>query len=514
MKRLRIVSGSRYTSQSPRAATRGLYRRSGAIWIVVFCAAVAVKAGWLPAAAAQDDPFPPVKVVLHPAAEPRPAMKYRLFPDVLDRIPGNAAVIYGKVKAEQTPFFSDKDLWDKILKQLEAPLAELRKDKGRGDPFTWGTISDRLDRAARCQYCDWQLPIGEPSQDFWTILLPEVQEMRSFARLLVVQVRHQIAQGRYDAAIKTFQTGYALSKHVGEGPTIVNGLVGVACSGIMSQQVQEFIQQPDAPNLYWALTNMPRPLIDTRPGFDVEMAAIYFSWPELRDLEHKDYPPQYWQQLMDKVTDGLYRFYEMEGSDKPTPPEVYRMATLAMIMRNYPEAKRYLIARGCSSAEVEAMPVPKAVLLYSTALFEEIRDETFKWYGVPFPESRSGSGRADQRLKECSLARREIIPLAGILLPALNAANTARARNERTFAVLRIFEALRIHGAGHNALPDKLGDVTEVPIPLDPVSGGPFVYQRSGNTARLEGPTPPGINPATLMPRRWDITFIPKGKQP
>jgi len=492
---------------APRAATRGLYT------ILAIAAAVAVQTLWLRTAAAEDDPYPPVKIVLHPAPEPKPALKYRLFPDILDRKPGNAAVVYGKVKAEQPGFFGNAEVWEKInMKWMVAPLAELRKEVGK--QFAPDTVFYYLDRAARCQYCDWQLPIGEPGQDLWSILLPEIQEMRAFGRLLAVQARVQIAHGKYDDAVRTLQTGYAMSRHVGEAPFIVGGLVGIACSSMMSDQVREFIQQPDAPNLYWALTNMPRPLVDMRPAFDVEMQAVYYSFPELRDLEHKDYPPQQWQQLMEKTVDRLYGLYQYEGGPREwRSRDRFRLAILGLTLRNYGNAKRFLIARGRSAAEVEAMPVPKAVLLYTVSLYDEVRDDMFKWFNLPYWEAGPGFDLAEKRLKEKVAGQRsEIIPLATILLPALGGANAARARHEREFAVLRVFEALRLYGAGHNRLPDKLSDITEVPIPVDPLTGSAFVYRRTGDTAWLEAPPPAGESPARFGTWRYHITFVPKGK--
>jgi len=501
----------------------------------MFCTAVASQTVCvLRVAAAEEDPYPPVKVVLHPAPEPRPALKYRLFPDILDRKPGNAAVEYGKVKAEQQGFFGDTKLWDNInTKWMTAPLAELRREEVRKQ-FTQGTFFYYLDRGARCQYCDWQFPIGERGQDMWTILLPEVQEMRAFARLLAVQARIQTANRKYDDAVNTFQTGYALSKHVGEAPFLVGSLVGIACSSMMSDQVREFIQQPDAPNLYWALTNVPRPLVDMRPAFETEMESVYLSYPELRNLTHKQRPPYYWQhlvdpelrdlerneptpqewqQLMEKTVDRLYRLWQFDGGSREwRSRDLFRLAVLGLTLRNYPEAKRFLIARGQTAAEVEAMPVPKAVLLYTLALYDEVRDEMFKWYNLPYWEARPGLVSADKRLKEVAGQKREIIPLASILLPAIGAVNNARARHEREFAVLRVFEALRLYGATQNRLPERLSDIAEVPIPVDPVTGNPFVYRRSGDTARLEAPVPAGEWPGRFGTWRYDITFVPKGK--
>ena len=48
-------------------------------------------------------------------------------------------------------------------------------------------------------------------------------------------------------------------------------------------------------------------------------------------------------------------------------------------------------------------------------------------------------------------------------------------------------EALRLYAHSHNGcLPEKLDEMTEVPIPDDPVTGKPFVYRLDGATATIE----------------------------
>ncbi len=104
-----------------------------------------------------------------------------------------------------------------------------------------------LPRAGRkCKYCDWQLPIGQ--MPYYTILLPDAQQSRSYGRILAVKARTEIANGKFDDAIKTFQTNYALGHNVAKGETLVSGLVGIAISGLMFPQVTEFVQQPQAQN--------------------------------------------------------------------------------------------------------------------------------------------------------------------------------------------------------------------------------------------------------------------------
>ncbi len=448
-----------------------------------------------------------IKLVLHPAPEPKPALKYLLLPPLLDRRPGNAAVHYGKVKAEQNAFFGDGKLQVKISEWANMPLDKLPKEEARKTlQGSNNPIFRSLQRAARCETCDWDLPIRE--EEFISILLPEAQESRTFGRLLAAKARLEIAERQYDEAIGTLQSGYALGRNVARGQTLVNGLVGIAICGIMSKTVEDWAQQPGAPNLYWALTNLPRPLVDLRAGFEAEMAMLYLSYPELRDLEHKDYPPQYWDQLLGKMFQRAQAW-----SSGRMPPEFEQLAVTALALRGYPMAKRALIAWGRSPAEVEAMPVAQVIMLYTIRTYDELRDDSFKWFALPIGDAGPGMGKAEQKLHTALREGREVIPVAGTLLPAVTAVTYAIARNERTIAVLRIIEALRLYGAGHDGrLPDSLADITEVPIPLDPLTGKEFIYTKDGNVAILDAHTPPGTTHARFAWKPYEIRFAAKGK--
>jgi hypothetical protein len=69
--------------------------------------------------------------------------------------------------------------------------------------------------------------------------------------------------------------------------------------------------------------------------------------------------------------------------------------------------------------------------------------------------------------------------------------------------VLRLLEALRIYGANHHGeLPHQLADVTEVPVPDDPITGAAFGYRREGEKAFLEGPM------FRDVPLNYEITMI------
>ncbi len=86
-----------------------------------------------------------------------------------------------------------------------------------------------------------------------------MQQLRSLARALQVRFRTEIAQSRFDDAIRTAKTMFAMSRHLGEHPTLIGNLVGIAIASMTIIHLDEMLEQPGCPNLYWALTNLPIP---------------------------------------------------------------------------------------------------------------------------------------------------------------------------------------------------------------------------------------------------------------
>ena len=156
------------------------------------------------------------------------------------------------------------------------PVAEARKLVDR-----WGSRLEQMEFGARRQTCNWNYTLPEQRERAIEILLPDVQELRNWARLLALKARVEIAEHKYDDAIRTIETGLAFSRHLAEGPFLINQLVGIASAHMMLDRVEELVVQPDAPNLYWALTALPRPLIDVRRAMETEQKMG--EWMHPRD---------------------------------------------------------------------------------------------------------------------------------------------------------------------------------------------------------------------------------------
>ena len=146
------------------------------------------------------------------------------------------------------------------------PTAEVRKFVD-----LWSGQLEQIEFGARRKTCDWNYTLPEQRLDVIHLAARDAQQMRQWVRLLDLKARLEIAEGKFDEAIRTIETGLAFARHIAEGPFLINGLIGIAGAYVMLGRCDELIAQPGAPNLYWALTALPQP-VDRPPPRDRERA--------------------------------------------------------------------------------------------------------------------------------------------------------------------------------------------------------------------------------------------------
>jgi hypothetical protein len=114
--------------------------------------------------------------------------------------------------------------------------------------------------------------------------------------------------------------------------------------------------------------------------------------------------------------------------------------------------------------------------------YDERRDQFLRCFGLPY-------WQAIPLLREEHQYLTQNTSLASLCLPAMGQVYFSQARCDRNLAALRIVEAIRMHAAANGAkLPATLDEITEVPLPIDPMTGKAFEYKREGETAILPWP--------------------------
>ncbi|MEM7457391.1 MAG: hypothetical protein AAF456_23855 [Planctomycetota bacterium] len=440
-----------------------------------------------------NDPDDPIRVYrIHPMGQPSSALRYTLLPSFFENRPGNAAVYYGKVKAEQTAFFSNNELQNNIVDLIDTPLEQV-KDSPHGPMACPDPIYQQLRNGALCEHCDWQIPIRH--ERFFEILLPELQQTRHFCRLLAARARYQIAHGQYEDAIETLQTGYALAKHNTTGPTYVHMLVAIACQTLMDEQLECLIQQPDAPNMYWALAALPKPLVSIRRAAEAEMSFIELSFPHLRDLSEEaisNRTPEFWHgQLVELLSSITYATSGNFDWDEANAEAELLVATLTM--RGYPRARRLLVENGMDAEFVKDLTPSQAVLAAGIIEFHEQNQNLIKWSFVPYHQAAQGVRAASMEIRAIPGFEEDVLGLAAMVSPAVEQVLAVQARGQRQTAVLQTVEAIRLYAADNDGrLPGSYEDLRMYPVPNDPVTGEAMAIEFGDEQLSLTGPELPG----------------------
>jgi hypothetical protein len=467
---------------------------------------------------AQEKKAPGPKVIkLAPQAAKKPAsaFAYQLLPDPLDRVDGNAAFLWNRsvmaVRSLRYKWTEEQYKWSDAAATTLDKLA-VKEVKKVLDAHA--AILRLADQAALRTRCDWERPAPTVQNLRTDLPLDEIQGLREIAHLLTLRCRVELAERRFDDAARTLQTGFTLARHLnGDHPhTLIEDLVGIAIASIMLSRVEEWVQIPGSPNLYWALTELPRPFISTRPTIRVELGTVYRSFPALRELKtktKKKLSKEEASRLVEKVFDDIY-----QNLNEVMPPFMKKMGITAMGLKYYPIAKKGLIASGRSEKEVDTMPTLQVVAIYYLEQYDQMRDEILQCLAVPAWQGHKHLEKVQAKFTAQAREDGNILTVLTVMLvPAFLKVNIAELRLGRQIAGLRGAEALRMHFAVTGSPPAKWADIKVVPGPTDPVTGKGFDewYKLEGNTGVLDIPAVP--SQPILTARRFEMGGKPAGRE-
>jgi len=461
-------------------------------------------------ALAQPSPEPKdgklvIPITITPTAAPKPLSRYYLTPQYIDMQPGNRIPTFMKASMEQQNFFA-KEPADQRQKWNELPLADLPVDEIKKSSVIGGLayrknfqdfregsgrpLSD-VDEAARLTQSDWQVWFNVRRDGVGT-LLPEVQRMRELASVLKVRMRYEVKTGDFEKAAYSARTFYGLSSAFETHPTLICMLVGIAIESIGLGVVEEMIQQPGCPNLYWSLTEMPAEVFNSRTASQGERVILHAHFKPLTESVVMS------DAELKKMTDTIDLILTMadEGGNgaKKGPKPSEKFAELAKDEKKVTELRKELIAAGRKADAVNQFPALQVVLAHNLLRYDILLDEFYRVMQLPHPDAIKLAAESEAKLKEESDAL-----LAKGLLPTITKVKGAHTRIQQRVAYLRVIEAIRLHAHENGGkLPEKLADI-KLPLPKDPVTGKDFEYGVKGDVATLTGGGPEAGTPITRV---------------
>jgi hypothetical protein len=458
-----------------------------------------------------------VSLAISPAAEPKPALERTLWLGDRQRKPGNGATNYYRAlilsENARNAVAGKKDHPVEGENWLSVPLANFPKDDVALFLQPYHTTLAELEVATTRETCKWELRTDQlQGNDVLSLLLPEFQAMRDLGRVVAYKARYEIARGEYDDALQTLRMGYQMAHDAAEPPLLINALIGVSIAMQMHAVTLDLINTSGSPNVYWALKQLPQPLVDIRPALRFELTMPYQMFPFLKDAETARRSPEEWQRLTAETLANLNQLAINENSSRLADWQL-RLGATALMMKAYPSAKQQLIDGGMDKAAVEKMPVAQVIALHASRSYRYTYEEMFKWTLLPYPEGRQPMQQTLARLKSEGylgqpFGEKEVLPIATLLMPSVEAVMLATARLERRQAALETIEAIRMHAAARKGeLPDSLEQLAVAPAPKNPFTGRLFDYRCDDRKAVIEERSP-GLDPVRASDREYLIELI------
>lgn len=441
-----------------------------------------------------------IPVFLTPTDYLKPVSRAYLLPQYAESIPGNRVQMFLRCFMEQANFFGQAES-ERRQKWNELPLRDLPLNEvgNYGSPLIDRDMYD----AARMTQVDWQLWFFLRRDGFNT-LLPDAQKMRAQAEAMKTRVRGQIAAGDHEGAIHTLKTLFGLAHTFDSHPSLIGHLIGVAIATMATDAVLEMIQQPGCPSLYWALMDLPTPLLSLRLGNEGERLML------THEIEPLKSAPDATELVLLKQIDRLNTLIvvtesERNEAQKKAQPSKSLKSILEKRAGNADEvkaARERIIRLGCDDMLVRRWSPLHVVLIDEELHCEQYRDEVAKFMNLPYWQAKPG---IDQAIAEISEKRKQWTLLA--LVPPMATVKRAQARLDQRIAYLQVLEAIRLHAFKNGgSLPATLADI-KLPLPVDPVTGRPFEYKVDKGVATLHGENP---NPQTEQTNRYYEILLSK----
>ena len=442
-----------------------------------------------------------VRLQIQPTPAPKLALRYQLLPELREMNPGNPVQEFMKCLLDQKDLFTKeskekRENWEKMeLKAL--PIKELRDYAKKA--------AIQADFAARLDTPDWQLLVIFKNPDADLSGPFNVLPMLEFARVLRSRLRGQVAACQFESALVTLKTMFALARVMGEHPTLLGNLVSNAVGILTIKPLEEMLQQPGCPNLYWALTYLPHPLIDLRKCWQGEKILMMQGFEKLDDKASMS------ESQIQKIV-GQYQT-ELNKSFGPA------LTTKGIKIPSYSESiaekvkdKKYiqlarnrLIEYGLAENVVQHFPESQVILLDKKIEIEISLDESMKVLALPYWQGKL----AEVGIKEVKgdLPSLELFGQGATTHRLFNRSQDAQVGLEQRLAHLRCIEAVRMYAAENDGkLPARLEDI-KLPLPVDPVTGQPFQYRLDAGIAHLRGTLIPGLEKNPHYDVRYEITI-------
>lgn len=452
-------------------------RRGGLVPASVFLAALLSTMASSFAQQASNDVDPPT-LVISPAAEPDPALRYRFWPLPLEQKSVNAMGLLSRAQMMVMEAQANQGTGDQRAAVVEnydrwfGPWQSEYANQIKEYLTSYADALGEMDRAAVLMEVDYPLATDDMTIDkYVSPLLPEIQRYREIARLLALRAKVEMHEARWDDLQRSIRSLYRLADMVGRtNESLINKLVAYAVLGMTDGVVREASSIAGAPNFYWALAMVPESVFDVREVLIAEAFLMSRAMSTLSNLPKTPIGRERSEALLSEMMNQLSQAVSSSGLVSSNDEVATGLLCGVLVVALAEPARRYLREQSAWGAQADELSTAEVVLRATALDLERTTDKFAKWTLLPALLRGSNLHRTEETLRGITNLKKMNSPvslLAGLLLPAAEAANTAGMRAIQGHYESATLQALRAHAAVHGELPTTLKEV-ELPAWPDP----------------------------------------------
>lgn len=423
---------------------------------------------WLPCAFGDDEPL--VSLHVPPRSADDCVSVVRLTPNQDALASRNAAVLLLRLTSIQ-----NDAAWRALTVNAKQFLAQEEHEFvpaiARAEVPLW-EFSD-LRSAANSSFAIWDYSDASDSDD---LIIPEVAGVSDILKGVAVHARADIAEGRIDDALEKLRVGIGVIRHCESSPFSVNKCIQARSMNVLLDQIEELMESEDGQNLYWPLSLLPNPFINVRQSLEWDRSKFRRSLVKYKDSRITS---------MVDWHSARSRLQEVASSDaliasSASERQIDNRRNVECVEKARMQTATLHIADDVAKANMSEDEMDVRLFV---GKYEEEFDCMYRGMYLPpyqgLPLIRAASARFPVGTP---------VPEYIGLLPDMYSLYADAWRLQQRIDMLRVVEAIRHFAAGHDgAFPESLSSITDLPLPVDIVSGLPFQYEVNGGVVRLTG---------------------------
>lgn len=308
------------------------------------------------------------------------------------------------------------------------------------------------------------------------LLLPQLSKTRLLAKAAVIEARQLEAAGDVDAAMDRYLDVMAAGAHAGQGPTLIENLVGIAMQTLASRQALDSFARLDDDDVDYV--GLAEAMVDSyRPTRPIE-ETFQFERVMILDVIQRSYEWSPETESYRVSEEGLEHFSNTLGITGGGGP-----AELAL---------------GFVLGNIGFESMTEQVNTHYDALTDAAR--------MPYQQGRQAFRDAEAPMRDPNFRFRN--PLLAVLMPSLSRAAHLTTKSESSRRATLLVTHLRAHRQQYGTYPDSLDVFGDAEMLVDPFTDQSFAYYRDGEDFTLYSLGGNGIDDGGVHDRRGDTNDI------